>query len=290
MRMAAARYPLRHLTSLLIASGLAFAATAAAETSQKPLWEFGLGVGALGFADYRGADTAHVYPLPMPYLVYRGDFLRADRDGMRAILFNPEVAELNISINGSTPVNSSETPARHGMPNLAPIVEIGPSLDLHLWRSADRGARLNLSLPARTALTIESSPRSIGWIYSPCLDLDVFDVRGHAGWDFGLIAGPLYADRGYHNFFYTVAPQYAAVGRPAYQAHGGYSGSQVIVSLSKRFPHYWVGAFARYDYIDGAVFTPSPLVRTNSYFMAGIAISWMIGESPTMVDAGDEEP
>jgi len=283
-------HPCPRLTVLLVAACLAAAASATAQTPQEPLWEFGLGVAALGFADYRGADTAHVYPLPMPYFIYRGHLLRADRDGLRGLFFSQEVAELNISVNATTPVRSSNTPARHGMPNLAPTVEIGPSLDLHLWHAADRHARLDLRLPVRTALTVESSPRSIGWFFAPRLTLDLFDVGGQAGWDLGLLAGPLYADRSYHEYFYGVAPQFATVDRPAYEAHGGYSGSQALVSLSKRFPRYWIGAFARYDALSGAAFEPSPRVRSNSYWMAGIGIAWMIRESSSMVDAEDEGP
>ena len=46
---------------------------------QKPLWEAGLGIGALSFPDYRGSDQSHLYPTPVPYFVYRGDILKSDR-------------------------------------------------------------------------------------------------------------------------------------------------------------------------------------------------------------------
>ena len=36
---------------------------------QKPLWEAGLGVGAMAFPDYRGSDEVNAYPLPLPYFV-----------------------------------------------------------------------------------------------------------------------------------------------------------------------------------------------------------------------------
>lgn len=283
-----ARFRLGCLTSLLVSGGLASATGAAADLPQKPLWEFGLGIGALAFADYRGADTGHMYPLPVPYFDYRGRIFRADRDGARGVLFNQDVAELNVSVSATTPVRSSETTARHGMPNLKPTVELGPSVDLHLWKSADRQARLDLRMPARAALTIESAPRSIGWNFAPRLNLDLFDVRGHTGWNLGLLAGPLFADRRYHEYFYGVAPQFATADRPAYQARGGYAGSQALVSLSKRFPRYWVGMFARYDWLGGSVFESSPLVRRQSYWLGGVGIAWLIGHSSRMVDAGDE--
>jgi outer membrane protein len=278
----------RRMALLLVCGSLASAASAAAETPQKPLWEFGIGIGALAFNDYRGADTGHVYPLPVPYFDYRSHIFRVDRDGARGVLFNRAVAEVNISVSAMTPVRSSETTARRGMPNLKPTVELGPSLDLHLWHSADRKARLDLRMPAQVALTIESSPRSIGWVFAPRLNLDLVDVGGYAGWNLGVVSGPLFAQRRYHEYFYGVEPQFATADRPVYEARGGYSGSQALVALSKRFPGYWIGAFVRYDWLSGAVFAPSPLVRRQSYWLGGVGIAWLIGQSSRMVDAGDE--
>jgi outer membrane protein len=59
-----------------------------AHAKEVPLWEFGLGAGAIAFEDYRGSNTTHAYPLPVPYVVYNGKFLKADRDGVRGTLFN----------------------------------------------------------------------------------------------------------------------------------------------------------------------------------------------------------
>jgi outer membrane protein len=277
----------------LVGAGCAVRAAeipAAAVPVKKPLWEFGLGIGALAFADYRGADTGSIYPLPVPYLAYRGKFLRANRDGVRELLFNREYAELNISLNATTPVRSDNTPARRGMPNLQATFEIGPSLNLHMWHAADGQARLDLRLPLRAAFTIDMPPRAEGFFFAPCLNLDLFGVGGHSGWNLGMLTGPLFADQRYHRYFYDVAPRYATADRPAYSAHGGYSGSQAVVSLSKRFPAFWVGLFARYDVLNGAVFSGSPLVRSNHYWAGGVGIAWMIGRSSTMVESPDESP
>jgi outer membrane protein len=263
------------------------AAQTGAETVQLPLWEFGLGVGALALNDYRGADTAHIYPIPIPYVVYRGKFLRADRDGVRGVFFNRDAVEINISVNGTTPVESHNTRAREGMPDLKPTVEIGPSIDWHIWRSDERRMRLDLRMPLRMAMTIEDSSRSIGWFFGPRLTLDFLDMGAHSGWNLGMLAGPLFASQRYDQYFYTVAPAYARPDRPAYQAPGGFAGTELLMSLSKRFPRYWVGAFVRYDTLSGASFADSPLIRSNSYWAAGIGIAWMIGKSSRMVEVAD---
>jgi outer membrane scaffolding protein for murein synthesis (MipA/OmpV family) len=256
-----------------------------ARAAQEPLWEFGLGVGAVAFMDYRGADTAHAYPLPVPYFIYRGKFLHADREGLKGRLFENDRVELNISLNATAPVKESAT--RRGMPDLRPTVEIGPSLNCHVWRSADARVKVDVRLPVRTAFTIESSPRMIGLFFAPHVNVDVANVGGKAGWSLGLLAGPLFADKRYHDYFYTVSPQFATADRPAYQARGGYSGSQMLASLSKRYPSYWVGAFVRHDALSGATFSTSPLVKRNGYWSAGVAIAWMIGKSTRLVEADE---
>jgi outer membrane scaffolding protein for murein synthesis (MipA/OmpV family) len=269
-------------TATLIAGGSALRPACA---RQRPLWEFGLGVGAIMFADYRGADTAHVYPLPVPYFVYRGKFLEADRNGVKGKLFNQDRVELNISMNATTPVHNS--PARHGMPDLRPTVEIGPSLAVHVWRSTDERVKFDVRMPARAAFTIEASPRGIGWFFAPHLNVDIANVGGAQGWNLGLLTGPLFADSRYDDYFYAVAPGFATSDRPTYRAHGGYAGTQMLASLSKRYPSYWTGAYIRYDTLAGATFESSPLVKRRSYWSTGVGIAWMIGESKRLVEAED---
>jgi len=69
---------------LAAALGLTLLWAAAARAADKPLWGIGLGAGTLVFNDYRGADTVHAYPIPVPYITYRGKFHRSDYDGVRA--------------------------------------------------------------------------------------------------------------------------------------------------------------------------------------------------------------
>jgi outer membrane protein len=261
-------------------------AVAAAE--EKPLWEAGLGVGALVFPDYRGSDEIKAYPVPVPYFVYRGPFLKADREGVRGELFDRKYVELSISLNATIPVRSEDNAARRDMPDLRPTIEVGPSLDVHLWRSADERMKLDLVMPLRMPVTIESSPESLGWIFSPRLNLDIEDVAGYTGWSFGAGVGPLFTADRFHEYFYSVAPRFATTVRPAYEADGGYSGTHVLASLSKRFPKYWVGAYVRYDMLSGAAFDDSPLVRRKSYLAGGIGIAWMLGESKKRVESEDD--
>ena len=261
----------------------------AARAADKPLWEAGIGVAAVTFPDYRGSKHQAGYVLPAPYLVYRGEYLKADRNGLRGVLFDSDRLQLNLSLAASLPIKSDSNDARRGMPDLKPTVEFGPQLEVNLWRSGDERRKLDLRLPVRAAFAVQSSPRYVGLIASPNLNLDVRDPLGAQGWNLGLLAGPLFANRRQHGYFYDVAPQYATSARPEYRASGGYSGAQFLGALSKRFDKYWVGAFVRFDSLAGAAFENSPLVQQKHSWAGGVAISWILGESSTRVPAGDDD-
>jgi len=271
--------------ALLACLSLAGALADPAMAADKPLWELGIGIGALSFPDYRGSDESDLYAIPLPYFVYRGDFIKADRQGIRGAFFDSDRIELNVTLGASLPVKSKDNGARQGMPDLKPSVEIGPSLDLNLWRTLDSRYTLDLRLPVRTSVTVESGLHDIGWVFSPRLNLDIVDVAGLPGWNLGVLAGPMYGSKRNHEFFYSVADPYATADRPAYDAKAGYAGSQFLVAASKRYPHYWLGAFVRWDSLKGAVFEDSPLVKRDTYFAAGVGIAWILGESASRVEA-----
>ena len=255
----------------------------AVHARDEPLWEAGLGVAGLHFPDYRGSDHSRNYALPVPYFVYRGEILKADRQGVRGIFLQSDRVDLNLSLGASLPVSSSENRAREGMPDLRPSVEAGPSIGINLWRAADARTKLDLRLPLRGAVTIESNPRYIGLQFFPHLNVDVRDPVGFAGWNLGMLAGPVYTDSRHNRYFYSVPREFATPSRPAYSPGGGYGGTEFIVALSKRFPRFWLGGFARYDTLRGAAFEESPLVASKRYVTAGFGISWIIGESSRRV-------
>lgn len=272
----------------LAAASLVLAAALPAGAEERPLWELGAGVGVLQFPAYRGSDENRVFVLPVPYVVYRGDFLKADRRGVRGTFFDSDRAELSLSLAASPPVSSRHVDAREGMDDLEPTVEVGPSLDLRLWRSADERLRLGARLPVRAGVTLESNPRSTGWQFTPQLTFDVRHPAGLDGWTLGLVAGPVFGDRRQHRYFYGVSAGEATASRPAYEASGGYAGTQFLAALWKRFPRWWAGGFVRYDTLAGAAFADSPLVTDRRYFAAGFAMTWLIGESSRRVEVDDD--
>jgi len=249
-----------------------------------PLWELGLGAAVLRLPDYRGSDESRSYLLPLPYVVYRGDWLRADRDGARALLVKTDRFKVDLSVAASVPTHSEDNAARSGMPDLPGAFEIGPNVNVELFESAGRGVRLDLRLPLRAAIGVQRSPDVLGLTFSPNLNLD---LRGVAGWNVGVLGGPLFGDRRYHRHFYGVDPAYATAQRPAYGARGGYAGWRALSAVSRRVGNLWIGGFVRYDSLRGAVFADSPLVRRDHDLTAGIGVSWVFATSDRRVTVDD---
>lgn len=275
---------LRRLALALLAGGAAFGASAAEE---KSLWEAGMGVATVSFPAYRGSDQRQAFVLPTPYFVYRGEFLKADKDGVRAQLFETDRVKVTVSGALSPPAYSRDIQVREGMPDLRANFEVGPQLNLKLWESDDRRQELKLLLPLRAAFTLERSPKSIGWVFHPKFNVDFGGIPGLSGWNAGMQVGPLFGDRKQHQYFYGVDSANATVNRPAYQAKGGFAGMQYLLGVSKRYDKTWVGAFLRYDSLRGASFADSPLVRTRNYVAGGVAVSWILGESAERVLVND---
>ncbi|HEX9812647.1 MAG TPA: MipA/OmpV family protein [Burkholderiales bacterium] len=246
---------------------------------ETPLWEAGLGLGAVAAPDYRGADQGRTYLLPIPYFVYYGKRVSVDRRGVRGELFGSARASFNVSASLGPP-SSSTNGARTGMPDLDPTIEIGPSLDIDLDDGADRNPSLTLRLPLRTVIATDLSHwHNVGWVFLPNIALHFKNTGPGGAWDLGVSTGPIFANKAYHDYYYTVRPEFATPTRPAFDAGAGYSGASVGVTLSRRFDGYWVGGFLRYDYLRNAVFDDSPLVRTPNAFYAGVAFSRIVARS-----------
>lgn len=252
----------------------------ASAADELPLWEAGFGVAPISFPEYRGAKTQRHYVLPLPYLIYRGKLVQVDRGGIRGLLLDREDFEIDLSVSGTVPVKSRGEGPRSGMPDLDPILEAGATIS---WLLVQGGlGRVRLRLPIRAAMATDlRSIHHVGWKADPHVHVEVRDVAG--GWKLGVAVGPLFADRRYHDYYYAVDPAFATPERPVYQASGGYSGWSVLASASRRTDRLWMGAFLRYDNLDGARFTDSPLVETRHATMVGFGIAWILRQGRTTV-------
>ena len=241
----------------------------AAEHSQ---FELGFGIATATFPDYRGSDRQRTYILPLPYVVYQGEYVQIDRSGIRGLLVNRPELDIDLSLDGAIPVKSDQDGARKEMHDLDPVFEFGPSINWTVYESS--ATRMQFQVPARAVFSTDL--RSIhyrGWKLHPRFNLSSDRPPGH--WNWSVTTGPLFGDRRYHDYYYSVAPRFVTPQRPAYRANRGYSGWSSLISASQRFDRVWLGAFIRYDNLQGASFQDSPLVETRHALLAGIGLAWV---------------
>jgi outer membrane scaffolding protein for murein synthesis (MipA/OmpV family) len=255
--------------------------------AQEPKWELGAGIAPIVIPDYRGSDEYRGYVLPFPFVTYRGEYVRVDREGILGRLFRTERIRLNVSANAGVPVRSSRNAARAGMPDLLPTLELGPSLEL-CPRIECANAKWKIRLPVRAVIATDlTQTESAGWVFNPHVTVDVpLEIRGDR-WRFGAAAGVLFADERHHDYYYEVSPAFATPARPAFDAHGGYSGIRVGMALSGRHDNRWSAVFLRYDNLGGATIEDSPLVRSRHSLTAGVSVAWIFRRSATVVPEAD---
>lgn len=252
-----------------------------------PRWELGFGAAALRMPAYRGATGHENTWLPVPYVAYRGERIKVDEEGMRGSLLRRNRVHLDFSVAGSLPV-SGRSGARQGMSELDPMGEVGPSLEIVLGQMGDRHREWEqqwwLRLPLRAALSVgDPLVGHQGWVFSPYLNWVWVKGAPRSSWRWNLSLGPIFASRAYHDYFYSVGAGDVTASRPEYEAAAGYGGKRISLGLSVNSNKWFVGAFARYDDLRGAVFEDSPLVETRAYLAVGIMVSRILTQSEERV-------
>lgn len=251
----------------------------AQDSAGKPLWEIG-GV-ALGVSQqaYPGSDQRVRRGLALPYLIYRGRFLRADSDGVGVRPVKTPTYEFDISAAGAFGSDADRDPARRGMPNLGTLVEFGPRLKWHLGGTPE-GGRWRLDLPLRGVFDLSDSLTYKGAVFQPGV---VWARRVAPRWNVSASLSVLMADEKLANTFYEVEPRFATAARPAYDAEAGLLATRLGASLSHDLTRDWtVFGFARLDSVAGAANRDSPLVRRTTSGTVGLGVSytWLRSSRP----------
>lgn len=242
-----------------------------------PKIELGAAVGGQVLRDYRGSKETQVQAYPIPFLIYRGDFLKADRNGVRGLFFESDRIEFNVSGETSLNGDSEDNELREGMDELDSAFEFGPSFNVNLSGS-NFNEGWSLRLPLRAVFTVgDGGLDAIGYNFNPrftYVEPQIFG--GHIG---KVSLGALYATNKYHDYYYTVAEEFVTEDRARYEADSGFSGYYFKASLSRRVGNFWYGANIRYDNLSGATFEDSPLVETDDYVAFSFAFAWMLWHS-----------
>lgn len=259
---------------ILLAAPLLFAGMAPAWAAEPalPLWEAGIFGGTAVTPAYPGASERSARSLALPFLIYRGEVLRADRSGMGARLLNTDRLDFDIGFALSLPARSSDVPARRGMPDLGTLVEFGPRLKIKLAEPTPHG-RLSLELPLRAVIEARGGLRRQGATFEPRLAYRLQDEGG--AWHLDASLGAVLGNAAINDYFYGVAPTLATPQRPSYAAKSGLMLTRLGLGGSYLLQRDWRAfAFLRYDNYTGAANHASPLLRQNSGTSAGIGLLW----------------
>ena len=89
---------------------------------------------------------------------------------------------------------------------------------------------------------------------------------------------------------YGVAPEFRLPERPAYEAHGGYSGARASLSSRIRRGRWGFNVFVSYDWLRGVVFDDSPLFQTEHAVVSGIFVSYRLYTRGAQAPVNDDAP
>ncbi len=244
------------------------------EGPAQPLWEAGLAAFGARSPAYPGAAQRSSNGIVLPYFLYRGRILRAERGtvGLRAA--RTERLELDVGFAGSFGSAASSNDARRGMPDIGTLVEFGPRLR---WRLGPAfGGQLAAAVPLRGVFDLTQRFEYRGLALEPSLG---WSTRV-AGFSLGTSLGLLIADQRLADTFYGVAPAFAQPGRLAHEARAGLVATRLSFNASRRLHRDWVVfGFARVDSVRGAANRSSPLVDAPTGTAVGLGVSWTFARS-----------
>lgn len=255
---------------------------------EKPLWELGLGGGAVVQPHYPASSEYQTRGLGLPYVVYRGDILRiGDGGGARAIAAESGNYELSLSLDAAFDADSENNKLRDGMPDLDFIFEVGPQLIFHLQKfqfSDTSRSEIQLALQARAAFSTDFGRLDHhGYVFEPMLRYRHYGFF-HPQLEATISLKPLWATRDVHGYFYDVANEFATVNRDTYRARGGYFGTGLNISGTWHISdkaRMFLGIQTTYHH--GAANINSPLFEKKFNAGLGVGLIWSLVESKRKV-------
>lgn len=271
------------LNAGILSLALSPVAALAADGENLPLWELGIGAAAYHQPNYPGSDVSSTTVIPFPYVIYRGEWFRVDRT-VQGIIYESQRLKVDLSAGATSPVDSDESDARAGMPDLDPTFGIGPAVSVLL---SDPGRSDNLwgRIAARAAYSVDTDGWNIdrqGWNFDVRLRYQ-YPLSGQA-LQLSVETSAAFANEDYLGYFYNVAPQYATPQRPAYHTDAGYAGARLSLGLSGGSGQWRWSVFGAYQNLSGVTFSDSPLVDSEHDFSVGATVSWMFWQSESRVN------
>jgi outer membrane protein len=267
---------------LLCLPAVTLAEPAPGNEDSKPLWEWNLAAfGRYGPA-YPASEEQQFNLIPLPFPVYRGKIFRLGEDTespIKSRLFRRDRIKLDFAFDLNFSSDSDDIDARTGMPDLDFVLEVGPELELQFNRKPVLGGAWFFTPQLKIATSFDGlNPGYEGLIFSP-----EFQYRVKLADDRSKIKlkiSPSFATEDYMDYYYQVDPTYATAQRQAFDADGGYLGTDLSVS----WRHSLTATFdivvgTRFGFHQGATNDDSPLFTDDTTTSVYGAFLWKFWES-----------
>jgi len=236
----------------------------------------GIGLGMFNYNLYAGAKETNNLLLPVPYFTFKSPRFEIDR-GIKSFLYHSKTMALDISADFGLPVDSDDTQARKGMPDLDFVLQAGPSLEFLLTDKNYFDIRFEVPLRVAYALDFKHA-ENIGYLLEPRLSVN-HRRSTKTGLAHKATIGLKFATEDFHEYYYDVATEFVTATRAEFNSDSGYGGSFIKYRISYKTGDFVYWAFLRYQSLRGAVFEDSPLVLKKDYYLVGFGFAWIFANS-----------
>jgi outer membrane scaffolding protein for murein synthesis (MipA/OmpV family) len=258
------------------------------EDDLRPVWEVGAFAATFNTPEYPAAGQNKTNLVTAPYVIYRGEVLRiGDGSIARAVAVDKSWYELDLSLAASFGANSDDNEVRDGMPDLDFMFEVGPQLKMRVaeFEFAQHGrSELFFNLQVRAAFSTDfSGIDHRGNVLQPQL---AYRQRGWLSEKTALSIriSPSWATEDLHDYFYQIDQEFVTSERDAFDAKGGYMGTNIGMSVSfdaTEDIRVFVGGSVSLH--SGAANIDSPLFRDKSTYSLGVGMVWRLWQSEQTV-------
>lgn len=261
--------------------------------TDKPRWELGVGGGYLQGFDYPASSDPNRGGIALPFLIYRSPVVRVGGGGLRAVAVEQAGFRVDVSFGGGIASSSESDGLRSGMPNLDFLLQVGPRAQFIVSnRAIDDGGRFQFSVSGALRGVVSTDfgdVRNRGAIAEFALSVTRRRVFGSRFDVLGRVSSTFAEDR-LHEYFYEVQPRFETAERPAFDASGGYLGTNLFLGGAFRpTPELRLFAGMQLGLYGGAANEDSPLFETTEAVGFALGFAWTLRQSKERVSVLDME-
>jgi hypothetical protein len=245
-------------------------------------WDYGLGFGAIRLEHYPASNEFRLLALPAPTFHYRGKILRADdRDGAHLYIYKGAKTTLEFSGQGLAALDSSDSPARRGMPDLPWMIAVGPELVYRpdpAWKfglSVLQAVSTDFVMTRTTGALYEGRA-----VYSSDVPFSAYGFFNESGfithqWTLSLKGG----SKEFLSVYFDVPAEFATPERPMYDARAGLMQTSLSYFSAVRSGRVSLYTGVSLNSYGVSANRMSPLHKSDYNLVGLIGFNYIFGES-----------